>query len=114
MKRFFDNDPDDQNFLSENEEDEPQLQAEFTAFINPEDFMNVMSMDIAQTQLNQQLLVVAADLARKSDWLWIFRSTAHQEEKIERMYFKLIEISGKIPEHLQEPPEEGENPDADV
>ena len=115
MKRFFNEDPDDQNFLSSEENEEQPLQAEFTAYINTEDFMNAMNMDLAQMQLNQQLLVLASELARKGDWLWCFRSTGHQEEKIERFYITLLEISEKLSEMSNMPEEgEGEENDADL
>jgi len=115
MKRFFQDDPDDQNFLTPEDEDfEEAIQAEFTTFVNTDDFVNVMSMDLAQMQLNQQLLVVATDLARRGDWLWCFRSTKHQEEKIERFYLKLLNISERASQIVDPDVSEGEEKDADL
>jgi hypothetical protein len=107
MKRFFNEDPDDQNFLSSNDEEEGysgEGHTEFKAFISSEEFMNVMSMDLAQMQLNQQLLIAAEEMARKSDWFWGLRSLRTQTQKIEQFYIKMIEIADRVAQIMEQPP----------
>jgi hypothetical protein len=93
MKRFFQDDPDDQNFLTPDDNDmEEALEAEFNAYINTEEFVNAMNIDLAEMKLNQKLLITASELARKGDWLWKFRSIETQMNKIEIVYIKLVEL----------------------
>ena len=120
MKRFFQDDPDDQNFLTPDDSDfdpesemEEGLEAEFTAYINTEDFMNVMSMDLAEMKLNQQLLVTASKLARKGDWFWRFRSTETQLNKIEVVYDKLVGLLEKVAQQ-QHQQRQGEQQDGNL
>lgn len=105
MERFYDNDPDKEKepFFGSDDDDEDgeELEGEVTAFIDQQGIIDVMHMDLAQTELNQQLLSKAVEIASQS-WFWRFKSTETRMNEIETIYKRLIRLT-------EEPEEEEEN-----
>ena len=101
MERFYNEDPDKEqkplfgNGDDDDEEDDEEddiLEGEAVAFIDQQGIIDVMQMDLAQTELNQDLLGKAIDIAKQS-WFWGFRSTEWQMNKIEEIYKRLLKLT---------------------
>lgn len=98
MERFYDNEDDDKDnesfFGSEDMYDEDDDLDHMTpvGFIDPNGMLEVMHMDLAQTELNQHLLSKAIEIA-KSSWLWRFKDTQKRLEELEIIYRKLMSMT---------------------
>ena len=62
------------------------------AYISTDDFVEIMHMDLAQTELNQHLLGKAIDIAQGS-FFWRFRSTTSKMHTIKRIYNDLLDMT---------------------
>ena len=104
MERFYNNDDfndddkesffgseGDDNFDDENFDDE-NLADEIVGYIDQQGIIDVMQMDLAQTELNQHLLTKAIEIA-KGGWFWSFKSTERRLVEIEMIYKKLSEMT---------------------
>ncbi len=101
MERFYNNEDDDtenESFFGSEEnydedDDHDDMGDEMIGFIGHQQSMiDVMQMDLAQTELNQHLLSKAIDIA-KSNWLWIFKDTNTRLDDIEKIYQRLIKLT---------------------
>lgn len=95
VKRYFGEEPEDEQQFSfddgYNDDDEDE-DTEGVAYIDPSDFVDMMQMDLAQTELNQHLLGKAIDIAQQS-LFWRFRSTAWKMHTIKKIYRDLLEMT---------------------
>lgn len=112
MERFYDNDPDKERepfFGSNNnneddeddDDDEDDEDDEVTSFIDQQGMVDIMHMDLAQTELNHQMVAQAIDLAKQS-WFWTCRSSASKMTEIEKIYKRLIAMSRGIDDKKKE------------
>lgn len=102
MERFYDkNDKDDENedddidgliFGDSDDDDDFEDEEEGIAFIDQQGIIDVMQMDLAQVELNQQLLGKAMEIA-KQNWLWYFKSANTRMKDIEMIYQSLLRIT---------------------
>lgn len=106
MKRFYDDEPDKERepFFGSNDDDDDDddYNEETIAFIDQQGMVDMMQMDLAHTELNQQLIDKAINVAKQS-WLWGFRSAAFKVKEIEVIYNSLLKLTEK-----KEPPKEEE------
>lgn len=93
MKRFYSDDSEDEDFNIYNEDEEMNDDEMSTAyaFIDENDIMGAMQLDIAEQQLNQELLDRAIKIAKQS-WFWSFKSVEKKMLKIELVYNHLKKI----------------------
>ena len=99
MKRFYDEDPDKERepfFGSNNDDDEDDddFSEETITFIDQQGMVDMMHMDLAHTELNQQLIDKAITIA-KQNWFWGFRSAAFKIKEIEEIYGSLLKLTEK-------------------
>jgi len=96
MKRFFN---EDDNFFNNEEEeinndlDEFDMDDEetFAAFISKQAIIEAMEGEIGEAALNQELLIVAVDLAKQRPF-WNLRTLKNQTKIIENFFRLLLEI----------------------
>ena len=100
MERFYDDD-DDQNDEKEsffNEEnqyyEEENEEEEIVGYMDQQGILDVMHMDIDQSKINQGILEKSISVA-KSSWLWNFKNIDDKLKIIEKIFFKLMEITEK-------------------
>lgn len=94
MKRFFSEDPEDpeqfqfndDNFEEFNDDDEE------VGYIDSSEILEVMQMDLAQTELNQHLISKAMEIAKQNFW-WRFKNTAYKMAEIEKIYRRLVSMT---------------------
>ena len=96
MKRFYNNeDDDDKESLFDSDSDlddnEDFDDDDLIGVIDQQGILDVMQMDLAQTQLNQDLLNKAIKIAENS-WFWKFKPNLKKIDKIEEIYRRLINI----------------------
>lgn len=96
MERFF-NDEDENapefQFQDDTfEEDEEMLEDGTIAYIDKHDLLEVMQLDLAQTELSNNLLSKAVEIAEKS-LFWRFRSAEYKMNQIELIYIRLVKIT---------------------
>jgi hypothetical protein len=97
MERFYNEDSDDKEpFFEPDGDDEgdmaDMLEGEAIAFMDNQNIIDVMHMDIAQTELNQQLLAKAMEFA-KQNWLWCFKSNETKMKEIEVIYKRMLKMT---------------------
>lgn len=98
MERFYDNDPekdDEEPFFDSNDDDdddEELEEGEAVAIIDQQGIIDVMGLDLAQTELNQQLLGKAIEIAKQS-WFWYFKSAEARMDEIEAIYKRLVKLT---------------------
>lgn len=91
MKRYYDdhdNDEDDSFFDANDISDDEAI----IEYIDRQNVVDVMQMELAQTELYQKLLDKAVEIA-KSNWLWRFRSSEKKIDDIEKIYKKLFSMT---------------------
>lgn len=99
-KRYFgddaNNEDDEQfSFDSYNEydgEDHDYDEESNIAFIDSDGLVEIMHMDLAQSELNQHLLSKAIDVA-KEGFFWRFKSNKKKLEEIKNIYSQLIQMT---------------------
>lgn len=103
MKRFFnDEEPEEHFFSLEGEQFFGEDEDIISAFIDKEDIINVMNMDIAESELNHNLLMQAIKVSEKS-MFWKFLPEKHKIESIKSIYEKLKKVvSTEITDALQD------------
>tara|TARA_Y100000034_G_C6853587_1_gene387545 strand:- start:390 stop:716 length:327 start_codon:yes stop_codon:yes gene_type:complete len=108
MDRFFNDDENNpEQFKFEDDEfgtEFDEMEEEAVAYIDKQDLLEVMHMDLAQSELHNNLMSKAISIAEKSIF-WRFRSSTYKIDQIELIYDKLLNIMSDT--------EEGEQ-DADV
>jgi hypothetical protein len=94
MERYYDNDPDNEKepFFGSEDDDNEEMEEEAIAFIDQQSIVDMMHMDLAQTELNQQLLGKAIEIAKQS-WFWCFKSPETKMNEIETIYKRLIQMT---------------------
>ena len=112
MKRFFNDDeentPEFQFQDDTFEEDEEEILEDGTiAYIDKHDLFEVMQLDLAQTQLSNNLLSKAVEIAEKS-FFWKFQSAEYKMNQIELIYGRLVQITIGIVEEGEEKEEKEE------
>lgn len=119
MERFYDNEPDkdrepffgnnggNNNDEDDDEEDDDDEDDEEMSFINQQGMVDIMQMDLAKTELNQQLLARAVDIAKQS-WFWSFRSSNSKMREITKIYKELLILTHGLDE------KKGKDQDADI
>lgn len=95
MKRFYDNDND-------NDDENPEFQdsafgEEDESYANKQDIIEIMHMDIAQSELIIDILDKAINIAEKSVF-WRFRGVEYKTQKIEAVYNGLMKITARFDE----------------
>jgi hypothetical protein len=94
MERFYNNNSDDEDkeesYFGDDVYDDEEI--EQISYIDHQGILNVMQMDMAQSELNQHLLEKAITIA-KSGWFWGFKSTLDRLNEIEMIYKKLFSIT---------------------
>ena len=101
MDRFFNDDESnpDQFKFEDDEFGEVEFEDgdEAVAFIDQRDLLEVMHIDLAQSELNHILLSKAIDIAEKHIF-WRFRSSTYKMDQIELIYKKLLVITEELEE----------------
>lgn len=103
MKRFYFNEDDDEDFNIHDEEAElsDEEMATAYAFIDQGDVINAMQLDLAEAELDQELMDKAIGIAKQS-WFWSFKSTAKKMSEIEFIYNELKRIRDQGNENEEE------------
>lgn len=93
MKRFYFNDDDDDEFNIYDEEAElsDEEMATAYAFIDEGDLAQAMRIELAEVELDQDLMDKAINIARQS-WFWSFKSNEKKMRDIEFIYQNLKRI----------------------
>jgi hypothetical protein len=106
MERFYDD--DDQNDEKEsffNEEnqyyEEENEEEEIVGYMDQQGILDVMHMDIDQSKINQGILEKSINVA-KSSWFWNFTNIDDKLKIIEKIFFKLTEITEKNKEEEED------------
>jgi len=96
VKRFYDNEDEDEQFQfdDDNFDDYNGIaeEGEAIAYVTSENLVDMMHMDLAQTELNQHLLSKAIDIAQRS-LFWRLRSTALKMKEIRKIYKDLLDMT---------------------
>ena len=96
VKRFYDNEDEDEQFQfdDDNFDDYNGIaeEGEAIAYVTSENLVDMMHMDLAQTELNQHLLSKAIDIAQRS-LFWRLRSTASKMKEIRKIYKDLLDMT---------------------
>ena len=94
VERFFNNEDDEQfHFEDDTFEDEYQeVEGEAIAYVDSEDLISMMNMEIAQSELSHHLLSKAIEIAKQS-FFWSFRSTTSKMKEIKKIYQELTEMT---------------------
>ena len=89
MKRYFGEESDDEEQYFDDEDNlyegadyDPEHDGQI-AYMDSNDLVEMMHMDLAQTELNQHLLGKAIDLAQQS-FFWRFKSTPSKLKEIKK------------------------------
>jgi hypothetical protein len=104
MKRFFnyDEEPEEHFFGIEGEQFFGEDDEIISAYIDKEDIISVMNMDIAESELNHNLLMQAIKVSEKS-MFWKFLPEKYKVENIKSVYDKLKKVvSTEITDTLQD------------
>lgn len=99
MERFYndhngnkDDNQNDPSFFGDDFDDDEIMDAEVVGYINQQGMIDVMHMDLAQTELNQELLDKSVDIS-KGSWFWMFMTTEDRLDDIERIYRRLLKMT---------------------
>lgn len=95
MERFFNDDDDNApefQFQDDTFEDGEEMMEEGIAYIDKNDLLEVMQLDLAQTQLSNNLLSKAIEIAEKT-FFWRFRGAEYKMKQIEMIYIRLVQIT---------------------
>lgn len=95
MERFFNNndesnEDDETPFFKPYGDDE--MDGEAVAYLSKDHILDVMQMDLAQTELNQALVAQAVAIAEKNI-LWYITPYSKKLAEIEAIYKKLAELT---------------------
>jgi hypothetical protein len=98
MERFYNNnnddEQDDESFFGSEDDFDEELAGEVVGYIDQQGILDVMQMDLAQTELNQHLLSKAIEIA-KGGWFWAFKSTERRLAEVEAVYRRLSIMTGE-------------------
>lgn len=106
MERFYDNDPDKEKepFFGGKDDDDDHddddmddVEVDAIGFIDQQGIIDVMHVDLAQSELNQHLLQQAVEIA-KQGWFWGFKSTETRMKEIEEIYKRLLKLTEETDE----------------
>jgi hypothetical protein len=102
MERFYDNeeenDDDRDSFFNSNEPyDGEDLEEEVVGYIDQKGILDVMHMDLTQSQLNQNILSKAIEIC-KGSWFWSFKKTEDKLEEINMAFKKLMSMTAEYDE----------------
>ncbi len=95
MERFFNDDDENAPEFQFQDDmfDEDEGEEDGTiAYIDKNDLLEVMQLDLAQTELSNNLLSKAVEIAEKN-FFWKFRGAEHKMNQIESIYARLIQIT---------------------
>lgn len=94
MERYYSDDDDekDEPFFDTDDDDDDGDGEETIAYIDNDDMITVMQMELARTELNQKLLDRAILLAEKA-WFWQFRSNEYKTKQISRIYQNFLSLT---------------------
>lgn len=94
MERFYNSDENqDEDKDPYYEPDEAEEESEVVGYMDQKGILDVMHMDLAQSELNQNLLNQAIEIA-KSNWFWNFKNNSKKMSDIENIYQKLFNMLG--------------------
>ena len=86
MERFFENDPDrEHQFFESLNEDELLNELENEGFIDSEGIMQIMNIDLAQSELKHHLISKAVEICEKN-LFWRFKSINTKMREIHTVY----------------------------
>lgn len=89
MDRYYEG----EDFYEEkDDDDEGDDEKEDGVFIDQDQLMDAMGMDLAKVELNHDLLDKAIKIA-SANWFWKFRSTSYKIKQIDSVYQHLQEIT---------------------
>lgn len=93
MERYYDNNSEDdaEPFFGESEE-ENNDEIEEAIFVDSNNIVEMLHIELAQTELNQQLMAQAVEIAKQS-WFWCFKSAQTRMNEIEMIYKRLLTIA---------------------
>lgn len=94
MERFFNNDEGSNQFFEDDDDENEEEQEDAVAYVDQEGLLEVMQMDLAQNELNQDLLAKAISIAEKS-LFWRFRSTKSKMKEIQEIYKELVDMTNE-------------------
>jgi hypothetical protein len=84
MKRFYNNEPDDEQ--NEDEDDEIDEVAGPEAI---QEFMDGMGLDLVDKQLRIEIYRIAERVCRQ-EWFWGFRSVSQKMRRIDKVYRRMV------------------------
>jgi hypothetical protein len=92
MERFYNNEDDEQYFEDDTFDESEMDDEEAIAYVNSDDLVEMMHMEIAQSELNHHLLSKAIEIAKHS-FFWRFRSITAKMKEIKKIYKDLAEMT---------------------
>lgn len=101
MRRFYDPDDDDFNIHNEDAELNDEELAAAYAFIDESDLAHAMQIDLAEQELDQEMMNKAIKIA-KQNWFWSFKSNKKKMSEIEFIYTELNRIRNQQLEEEEE------------
>lgn len=93
MERFYNSDENQDEDKDPYYESEEGEESEVVGYMDQKGILDVMHMDLAQSELNQSLLNQAIEIAT-TNWFWRFKSNAKKMSDIELIYKKLFSMLG--------------------
>lgn len=106
MERFYNNedeDPANESYFGSDDDydDDDDMDGDVIGFIDQQGILDVMQMDIAQSELNQDLLSKAIEIA-KSSWFWSFKNVEQRLNEIELIYHRLVVMTDDLGDNQNE------------
>lgn len=113
MERFYNEESDEEknSFFNSDDDDDDDDDDELVGYMDQEGILNVMQIDIAEAELQHDLLGKAMQIAENS-WSWKFKSHTKKLDIISMIYTELAKLLGKEEVSKKEENEEEEE-DAD-
>ena len=92
MKRYFGDDEDDFDFGHDFGDYDFEDGDEISTYMDKDDLLNMMEMDLVQVELNHGMMEQAIRVA-ESQMFWSFRSAETKIRQIQSIYERLSEIA---------------------
>jgi len=94
MKRFFNDDPEDNFYQKEDidDDDDDGDDDDMDEFVSRDELLDMMGIDIIEAKMSVKLLTYSAQLAKKGTLFWKWRSLTYQMTRIHTIYLTLVAI----------------------
>lgn len=89
MKRFYNEDDDE---YLDDEMEYIEGNDALAAYMSKQGILNAIQLDLAQIEINQNLMEQAIQIAEKSFW-WRFKSSADKMKELSFIYKKLMRLT---------------------